>query len=113
MLDDFVVTPTMTEKLQNIFFEKCKTFYLTDRRRDNWTEWADYLNKLEDVEYIYQFSHLASTIDYLIETINERIDKQIVIKDMGAREFFNANHDNFILMSPEFAMKVLSLGYLP
>jgi len=110
---DFVLTSTMTEKLQNIFSKKCETFSYIDQKRQNWDDWRVYLNNLEDVEYIYQFSRIGTTIDYLIENINESSERKIVIKDTGSREFFGSNHDHFILMQPDFAMKVLSLGYLP
>lgn len=110
---EYVLTTTMTEKLQKIFFAKCSSFYDNGYRRDNWQDWCDYLNNLAEVEYIYQFSHLAPTIDYLIESINESSERRIVIRDTGSREFFGTNHDHFILLEPEFALKVLSLGYLP
>lgn len=110
---EFVLTKTTTEKLQDIFFTKCSSFYDSHKRRGvGWQAWSDYLNDLDGVEYIHQFSNFASSVDYLLESINESTKRRIVIKDTGSAEYFS-NKDNFILLEPELAMKILTLGVLP
>lgn len=108
---EYVLTKTTTEKLQDIFFKKCSLIYEAHLLRGH-QHWVDYLNKLDGIEYIYQFSNLASAFDYLLESLNENPSRRIVIKDTGLREFFQ-NRDAFILIEPEFAMKILILGCLP
>lgn len=110
-LSEFVLTKTTTEKLQEIFFKKCG-FIATAGGRAGVQFWIDYLNKLEGVEYIYQFSNFADATDYLFESINENSSRRIVIKDKGVREYYK-NRDAFILIEPEVAMKILALGMLP
>lgn len=110
---EYVLTKTTTEKLQGIFLKKCSSFYDSHKRRGvGWQAWSDYLNTLEGVEYIYPFSNFANSIDYLFESINESTKRRMIIRDTGSAEFFS-NKDNFILLEPELAMKILALGYLP
>lgn len=116
---EYVLTKTTTEKLQDIFFKKCSGFCEVNKRTgsppltycNGLQSWVDYLNKLEGAEYICQFSKMAPIIDYLIESINENSARRIVIKDKGGIEFFS--REAFILLEPEVAEKILTLGYLP
>lgn len=70
-------------------------------------DWIDCLAGIEGVEHIRKFSTVSSTVDHLIEAINERPCDRFVIRDpMDV-------HNNFILVEKDLVQKILVLGDLP
>ena len=96
---DYILTRTSTEKLRDIFEKKNQQFAKAQK-------WIDYIDNLDGVEYIRQFSNYDDEIGYLLEHINSNLpfDKFV---------FRTGRGNGFFIVEKELALKILTLGCLP
>lgn len=101
----FQLTQSSTEKVFDAFAQKYLKLAKGKSQAHNFEIWLRYLDEVPEVEHVRQFSTMADSVDYLLESINERGDR-FIIRDPEDR-------NNFILIDKDFAEKVLMLGCLP
>ena len=102
--------PTPTEKVYEVFLERYRRFWQdagTGMRDHDIVEmWEDFLKGMKGVEHVSKRSDLASSVDYLLERVNEPGWDRVAIRDPGHR-------DNFILVERALAEKAVILGAIP
>ena len=105
-----VTTKGDMEKIYDAFLRRYKKFWDDAgsgmREHDIEDMWHEWLEETKQVELVKKFSNLASSIDYLIDRINEPGFDRVVIHDPG-------NSSNFLILGRDFANKVLVLGDVP
>lgn len=111
MLENLVMVKSDSDKIFSAFARKLNKI-LPDNgawRSVNTREqdWADYLHSVKGLEYIRKLSTVSSTVDHLLDAINESFLERFVIRDPLDI------HNNFILIEKDLAQKILVLGDLP
>lgn len=101
----FQLTASSTEKVYGAFVHKYLNLVKGKSRAHDLEIWLRYLDQIPELEHVRQFSTMAESVDYLLESINKGGDR-FVIRDPEDRS-------NFILIEKDFAEKVLMLGCLP
>lgn len=106
--EEYEIVPTELEKIYRVFEKKWhdKKWHAARRGERPSTEWHDYLVKKLGLEVLSSETILATPLDYLLERIYPGNFDRVVVRDP-----FPSN--GFILMSKDFAHKILVLGDLP
>lgn len=109
-LESLRSAPTPTEKVYEVFLERYRRFWEDAgtgmREHDIADMWEDFLRDMKGVEHVRRFSDLASSVDYLLERVNQPGWDRVAIRDPGHR-------DNFILVDRNLAERSVVLGYIP
>lgn len=109
-LESLRATPTPTEKIYGVFLERYRRFWEDAgtgmREHDIVDMWEDFLREMKGVEHIRKFSDLASSVDYLLEKVNQPGWDRVAIRDPGHKDYF-------ILVDRDLAEKAAVLGHLP
>lgn len=109
-LENLRPTPTPTEKVYEVFLERYRRFWDDAgsgmREHDIADMWEDFLRDMKGVEHVRKFSDLATSVDYLLERVNQPGWNRVAIRDPSHRDYF-------ILVERDLAEKAVILGRLP